>query len=42
MPKEAINFPKKRRKKDNLIGSEEVFRNTLAKGLAAIKAIRKK
>ena len=42
LPKEAIEFPKKKRKKDSLKNPEEVFRNTLEKGVAAIKAIRKK
>lgn len=41
-PKEDIVFPKKKHKKDSLKNSEEVFRNTLEKGMAAIKSIRKK
>lgn len=42
LPKEVIEFPKKKRKKDNAGKSEEGFHNTLEKGLAAIKAIEKK
>ena len=42
LPKETIEFPKKKRKKDSLKNSEELFRNTLEKGVAAIKAIKKK
>ena len=42
LPKENIEFPKKKRKKDNAGKSEEGFHNTLEKGLAAIKAIGKK
>ena len=42
LPKEVIEFPKKKRKKDNAGKSEEGFYNTLEKGLAAIKAIGKK
>ena len=39
MPKESINFPKKKRKKNN-VNPEEMLRNTIEKGLSAIKAIR--
>ena len=42
LPKEAIDFSKKKRMKDSLKNSEEAFINTIEKGVAAIKAIRKK
>ena len=41
MPKEAINFPKKKRKKDGLKTPEEMFHHTIEKGMTAIKSIRK-
>ena len=41
MPKEVIEFPKKKHKKDNLKNPEEIFRNTIEKGMTAIRTIRK-
>lgn len=41
MPKETIIFPPKKHKKDSMKTPEEMFRNTLEKGMAAIKAITK-
>ena len=41
MPKEAISFPKKRRIKDSIKSPEIMFRNTIEKGMTAIKAISK-
>ena len=40
MPKENIHFPKKRKKKA-AANPEEIFRNTLEKGLSAIRAFGK-
>ena len=40
MPQEAISFPKKKRMKGGLKTPEEVFRNSIDKGLTAIKAIK--
>lgn len=40
MPKENIHFPKKRKKKA-AVNPEEMFRNTLEKGLSAIRAFGK-
>jgi len=42
MPKEVASFPKKRHKKNTMNNPEDVLRNTLGKGLSAIKAIRDK
>ena len=41
MPKEDISFPKKRRMKDSIKNPEIMFRNTIEKGMTAIKAIGK-
>lgn len=41
MPKEAIAFPKKKRQKENSKTPEDVFKNTISKGLTVIKSIRK-
>jgi NTE family protein len=41
MSKEAISFPKKRRIKDSIKSPEIMFRNTIEKGMTAIKAISK-
>ena len=40
MPQEAISFPKKKRMKGGLKTPEEVFRNSIEKGMTAIKAIK--
>jgi hypothetical protein len=40
MPKENIHFSKKRKKKA-AANPEEIFRNTLEKGLSAIRALKK-
>ncbi|MBO4382153.1 MAG: patatin-like phospholipase family protein [Bacteroidales bacterium] len=42
MPKETIEFPKKKGKKNIVSNPEEVFRNTIEKGMSAINAIRGK
>lgn len=42
LPQEAIEFPTKKHKKDSLKTPEEVFHHTIEKGMAALKAIRKK
>jgi NTE family protein len=39
MPKEDISFPKKRRMKDSIKSPEEMFHNTIEKGMTAIKSI---
>mgnify|MGYP006936063040 CR=1 FL=1 len=41
MPKEDISFPKKRRMKDSIKNPEIMFRNTIEKGMTAIKTISK-
>lgn len=40
LEKEEIAFPKKKRKKDNVKNPEEVFHNTIEKGVAALKSFR--
>ena len=41
MPKEVIHFPKRSRKKNSANNPEEIFRNTLEKGLSAIRSLKK-
>ena len=41
LPKENVTFPKKKRQKDDDKSHEEIFHNTVAKGVAALKAIKK-